>query len=235
MILFIKTSGGERKITEQIFQYEEAVLFIVQEYLNKNRYFTIEEIIPFINSRLRELSISLNFSGIKEILKSLIKKKLIFERSKLSKDQVLDNENRKMIIDYIRNNPGVYFNQIAKELNLSNYLLGWHLKILLKFNFIRNKKFDKHEVFFDVNQERNYDELYYFISKEKSRLIIEYLLENPEGATKTQLSRELLMHSNTISKYLKRLEKLNLLQKKKFSIKTLYFLNEQMYYRVFNN
>jgi len=65
MILLINTSGGERKITEQILQYEEAVLFIVQEYLNKNRYFTVDDIIPFINSRLRELSINLNFSGIK--------------------------------------------------------------------------------------------------------------------------------------------------------------------------
>ena len=132
-ILLINTSGGEQKISEQVLQYEEAVLFIVQEYLNKNRYFTIDDIIPFINSRLRELSINLNFSGIKEVLKSLIKKKLIFERSKLSKNQILNNENRKMINDYIRKNPGVYFNQIAKNLNLSNYLLGWHLKILLKF------------------------------------------------------------------------------------------------------
>jgi len=235
MILLINTSGGERKITEQILQSENAVLFIVQEYLNKNRYFTVDDIIPFINSRLRELSINLNFSGIKEVLKSLIKKKLIFERSKLSKDQILNNENRKMISDYIRKNPGVYFNQIAKNLNLSNYLLGWHLKILLKFNFIRNKIIDKHDVFFNINLEENYDELYYFASKEKPRLIIEYLLENPEGATKTRLSRELTMHSTTISKYLKRLEKLNLLQKKKSSIKTIYFLNEQIYYRVFNN
>jgi len=168
-------------------------------------------------------------------LKSLIKKKLIFERSKLSKDQVLNNENRKMINDYIRKNPGVYFNQIAKNLNLSNYLLGWHLKILLKFNFIRNKKIDKHEVFFDINLGENYEELYYFASKEKPRLIIEYLLENPEGATKTHLSRILTMHSTTVSKYLKRLEKVNLLQKKRFSKKTIYFLNEQIYFRVFNN
>ncbi len=235
MTILIKSSGGERIITEQIFQYEEAVLFIVQEYLNKNRFFTIDDIIPFINSRLRELSINLNFSGIKEILKSLIKKKLIFERSKLSKNQVLKNENRNIIIDYIRKNPGVYFNQIAKSLNLSNYLLGWHLKILLKFNFIRNKIIDNHEVFFDINLVKNYDELYYFASKEKPRLIIEYLVENSEGATKTHLSRELTMHSNTISKYLKKLVSLNLLQKKNTSIKTIYFLNEQMYYRVFDN
>ena len=89
IISLLDTSGGERDITEQIFQYEEAVLFIVQDYLNKNKYFTVDDIIPHINSRLRELSITLNFSGIKEVLKSLIKKKLIFERSKLSENPAI--------------------------------------------------------------------------------------------------------------------------------------------------
>jgi predicted transcriptional regulator len=223
------------KISEEILQYEEAVLFIVQDYLNKNRYFTIDEITPFINSRLRELSINLNYTGIKEVLKSLIKKKLIFERSKLTKDQLLNNENREMIYEYIRNNPGVYFNQIAKGLKLSNYILGWHLKILLKFNLIRSKGINNHEVFFDTKLGDENDELYYLFSKKKSKRITNFLIENPEGATKTRLSRELKIHSTTISKYIKKLEMTNLLLKKRTANKTIYFLNEQFYYSIFNN
>ena len=223
------------KMSEEILQYEEAILFVVQDYLNKNRYFTIDEITPFINSRLRELSINLNYTGIKEVLKSLIKKKLIFERSKLTKDQLLNNENREMIYEYIRNNPGVYFNQIAKGLKLSNYILGWHLKILLKFNLIRSKGINNHEVFFDIKLGDENDELYYLFSKKKSKRITNFLIENPEGATKTRLSRELKIHSTTISKYIKKLEKTNLLLKKRTANKIIYFLNEQFYYRIFNN
>ncbi|MFX0070027.1 MAG: winged helix-turn-helix transcriptional regulator [Candidatus Hermodarchaeota archaeon] len=210
-------------------------MFIVQDYLNNNRFFTIDEITPFINSRLRELSINLNYSGIKEILKVLIKKKLVYERSKLTKDQLLDNKNRKMIYDYIRKNPGIYFNQIAAGLNLSNYILGWHLQILLKFNLIRSKGINSHEVFFNSKLDDEYDNLYYLFSKEKSRKILSYLKENPEGATKTRLSRELKIHSTTISKYVKKLEKTKLLLKKSSSNKVIYFLNEKFYYSIYKD
>ena len=223
------------KISEEILRYEEAVLFIIQDYLNKNRYFTIHEITPFINSRLRELSINLNYSGIKEVLKSLIKKKLVFERSKLTKPNILNNENREIIYEYIRKNPGIYFNQIAKALKLSNYILGWHLKILLKFNLIRSKGINNHEVFFDINLSNENDDLYYLSSKKKTKRILNFLIENPEGATKTRLSRELNIHSTTISKYTKKLEKTNLILKKRTANKMIYFLNEQFYYSIFNH
>ena len=120
-------------MTEYIIQHEDVVFEITQEYLNKNRCFNLENIIPYINVRLKKFSISLNYEGIREILKSLIKKKLILERSKLTKNDILNNTNRKKIYDFITNNPGVYFNRIARELDLSNYILAWHIKILMKF------------------------------------------------------------------------------------------------------
>ena len=80
----------------------------------------------------------MNYEGIRTILKSLLKKKLIIERSKFIKDEVLENDNRERVYNYIKNNPGVYFNQIAKKLLLSNYILAWHIKMLFQFNFILN-------------------------------------------------------------------------------------------------
>ena len=160
---------------------------------------------------------------------------MIFERSKLTKNQILNNENRERIHTYICENPGVYFYHIAKTLNLSNYILGWHIKMLLKFNYIRSKEIDKHEVFFDINLGDSYDELYYFISKEKSRIIISFLIKNPEGITKTRISRELKIHPNTTKKYIESLEVLNILLKKKETKKTLYFLNEPFYFSIFKN
>ena len=92
------------------------MLNIIQEYLNKNRCFTIDNIIPFINVGLKKYSNSINYAGIREILKSLIKKKQIVEGSKLIKEEILNNENRKKIFSYICNNPGVFFYRIAKVL-----------------------------------------------------------------------------------------------------------------------
>ncbi len=219
-------------LAENILKHEQKVLFIVQEYLNKNRFFMIDDIIPFINVRLKEFSINLNQVGIRKILKSLIKKKMILEKSKFIRDDVLNNENRKKIYNFIQRSPGIYFNAIAKNLHLSNYILAWHIKTLINFIFIRSKNIDKHEVFFDFNLKSDNDEILAFLSKEKSKKIIMYLMKHQDGFSKTHLSRELKMHSTTVSNYVEKLEENGILLKKKLSNKTLYFLNERYYYEI---
>ena len=208
------------------------MIFIVKEYLNNNRCFTINDIVPFINVRLKKFSINLNYAGIREILKKLINKKFIFEGSKLFKDDVLVNENREKIYEFIKNHPGVYFNRIARELKLSNYILAWHLKILLRFEFIRNKTIHNHETFFNFEMPIKYDDILFFISKEKVEKIIKYLLDFQEGVSKTKISKELKMHSSTVTKYLTTLENMKIINSKKLSNKTIFFLNERYYYEV---
>jgi predicted transcriptional regulator len=222
----------DNKITEELLIHEEKVIFIIKEYLNKNRCFKINDIIPFINTRLKKFSVNLNYSGIREVLKSLVKKKLIFEGSKLIKDDVLNNENRKKIYEFIQHHPGVYFNRIAKQLNLSNYILAWHLKMLMKFELIRSKYIENHEAFFDINVPGVNDYILFSISKEKVEKIIEYLLYYQEGASKTKLSRDLNMHTSTVSKYLKTLEKSKLVKNKKLSRKINYTLDEKRYHKI---
>ncbi len=215
-------------MTETLLKYEEKVFEITTEYLNKNRYFNLENIIPFINVRLKEYSINLNYNGIREILKSLIKKKLILERSKLTKNEILNNTNRQIIYDFISNNPGVYFNRIAGELNLSNYILAWHIKMLMNFDFIKSSIIDKHETFFNINIPPEEYRMHYTLSNKKIREIINYIKLNQDGCYKTQICKDLNMHSSTVSKYIQKLENLGILIQKKYSNKTLYFLNEKI-------
>ena len=219
-------------MTENINKNEIIIFKIIQNYLNKNRSFYIEKIIPFINVRLKEFSINLNNSGIREILKSLIKKKKILERSKLVRSEILTNINRRKIFDFICKNPGVNFNQIAKKLQLSNYIIAWHLKILIKFEFIRSKFIENHEVFFDINLPIEKDKEYFLLSKEKSKRLINYIIKNQEGCNKTQMRNNLKMHSTTVLKYINKLEEYKILLKKKLSNKTMYFLNEKVYYKI---
>ena len=84
---------------------EQIVLKVVQEYLNKNRQFNMEKILPFIISRFRLASINISKNGIEEILRSLIKKDLLVEGSKLSRDDILLNLKRLQIYNFILRNP----------------------------------------------------------------------------------------------------------------------------------
>lgn len=216
---------------EKLLSYEEEILSIVQEYLSQNRFFTMDDIVPYIQVRIKK-TINLNQKGIRKILKSLIRKKKIVERSKFTHDDVLENDNREAIFDYIKSHPGTYFNQIAKHLGMSNYILAWHLKMLEQFEYIRITNIQNHDALFDTNMAPENDMLYFILSKEKSKDIINHLLENSEGISKTQLSKELRMHPNTVTKYIEELEEHGILLSKKLSRKTIYFVNERYYYQL---
>ena len=213
----------------ELQEQEKLVLNVVQEYLNKNRYFNMNEIIPFIISRFRNASININISGIEDILRALVKKNLIVEGSKLSIKDVLQNQKRKGIYEYILENPGIYFNRIVRELDISNHVVVWHLNILLKFRFIRKAKFENHDLYFDSNFDEKELKLKYITSKEKGKNIIEYLKEFDFGVTKTQISKELKMHINTVAKYLKKFEQIGIVVSKKVSKRILFFLSEDFF------
>jgi len=207
-------------------EQEKLILNVVEEYLNKNRYFDMSEILPFIISRFRMASVDINIRRIEEILRTLVKKKYIVEGSKLINSDILKNPKRKQIYEYILENPGIYFNRFLKELHFSNHVVVWHLNVLLKFNFIKKEKFDNHDVYFDLKFDIKNSKFTYITSKAKSKKIINYLKNNDFGLTKTQLSKNLKMHPNTISKYLKLFEQFNIVVKRKSSKRIIYFLND---------
>ncbi len=210
----------------ELLEQEKLVLTVIQEYLNKNRNFNMKNILPFINARFKMASVNINNRGIEEILKTLTQKKIIVEGSKLTREDILINKKRNLIYEFILNNPGIYSNRIVKELNISNHVVIWHLNMLLKFEFIKKQKIENHDIYFEIDFRLKNTELKYFTSKEKSRLIIEYLKKNDFGITKTRLSADLKFHINTATKYLTFLEQFRVVIKKKLSRKILYFLNE---------
>ncbi|MFX0060449.1 MAG: hypothetical protein ACFE8J_19295 [Candidatus Heimdallarchaeota archaeon] len=215
-------------MTFEVLKHERLVLDIVQEYLNQNKYFNMKKVLPFISSKLKKESIDLNARAIERILSSLVKKKLIVEGTNLTRMDLLKNRKRFEIYQFILKNPGVYFNKIVRKLKINKPVVVWHINMLLRFEFIKKEEFENHEIFFDSKLDSVDKKFSYFISKEKSKKIIEYLKINNFGITKTHLSMDLGIHHNTISKYLENLEELNLIIKKKTSKKTLYFLNDDL-------
>ena len=211
----------------ELVEEEQIVLNIVHEYLNKNRQFTFEEILPYLNSRIRLSSINISHEGVRKILMSLTNKKLFVEGSKLSKSEILNNKKRKDIYEFIIKNPGTYFNRIVHELNISNHIVVWHLNMLLKFEYITKEDLENHEIYFDSSTEFDNIKLNYFTTKEKSQKIINFIKKDNLGITKTSLSQELKMHMNTLAKYLNLLEKYDIIVKKKIDNNYLYFLREK--------
>lgn len=205
---------------------EEIVFKAIQDYLNKNRPFNMNKIIPYLINMFKNISMNINKIGIQKILVNLVEKKMIVVGSKLTKDDVLLISKRKKIYDFIIKNPGTYFNRILNELGFSNNIVIWHLSFLEKFDFIRKIKIDNIEAYFDSSLDLKKIKKLHIISKEKYKKIIQYLKINDSGTTKTKLAIELKMHHNTATKYLNSLLELNAISCRRKSNKILYFLNE---------
>jgi len=214
---------------DMLLNNEEIVYNIVLDYLNQNRPFRISEILPYIISRFTKASVNINENGVKEILRSLIKKNLLVEGSVLTRNELIQNPKRRQIFYIVRDNPGIIFNRIVKKSNFSNYIVYWHMSILLKFGCIEKEMVGKHQIFFDSKVNVEDAKAAYYLSKKKSIQIIKYLRNNDVGITKTQLSKKLEMHINTVTKYLINLEKIKIINRELLSNKILYFLNEEYF------
>ena len=66
----------------------------------------------------------------------------------------------------------------------------------------------------------------YYTRHNKCKKILKFLRDNTSGYSKTQLSKELGMHPNTIKKYINDLELLQVIFKNSESNKNLYYLTK---------
>ena len=152
-------------MTQNLTYNETMVLGVIEDYLNENRTLNLEKVVPFIQNHFSRQSINLNKNGIKIILKYLVEKSIVVQGSKLLRANLLQNENRKQIFDYIVTNPGSYFHKIVKKLELSNHVVAWHINILLKFKCIYSKIIEDQEVYFASEFSSLDEKVYSLLSK----------------------------------------------------------------------
>ena len=214
---------------QSLVEYEEIVFETIQDYLNKNRIFDMKKIIPYLKSKFaKSKKIKINNEGIQKILISLAKKKMVIDGSKFTRKDVLMSSKRKIIYNYIKENPGTYCNKIANEFEMTNFHVYWHLTVLLKFNFIKKTIIDNHPVYYDSNIDLSDAIKFYLISKKISKKIINYLKINSCGIARTKLSIDLKIHYSTLKKYINSLVEFNIISKVKRSNQILYFFEEKL-------
>ncbi len=189
---------------------EEEIYKLVKEFIKKKSFITITEILDFLNYRLGYNS-NLNRNEIEIIIKNLIKKKYIFPRTKLVRDNILEVPLRREIYQHIKRNPGININEIMRALNIGSNQVLWHLKFLDKFQFIRCMKIQNQTAFFKFELDISNDKTYFYLRKKNIKKIIKLLENEREALSSTKISEKLKIHYNTAKKYLVILSNLNLI------------------------
>ncbi len=209
---------------------ESVVLELVREYLAKKSFFSIRDIISFINNRVR-YNPNINENRIELILKDLIKKRVIIPGTKLMKNNIIEHPKRNQIFNFIKKNPS-NINEIMKELKIGSNQALWHLSCLEKFKFVRSKQINNHKMFFKFNSNPKLDPFHYYLKKKIVQNIINFMKRENKPLKITEIANGLKKNHTTIKKYIDILTALKLINIKKEKNRNLYNLNQEKYSRI---
>lgn len=115
------------------------------------------------------------------------------------------SENRRSIIEYIKNNPGAHLRRIVKDLSLPMGLAQYHLDVLQREGMIRSLKLGmyRHYYSIEINDQRH-EVVLAFMTHEMARDILIYLIEHP-GSTQGDIAKFKHVSAPTINWYMTRL------------------------------
>lgn len=125
--------------------------------------------------------------------------------SRITNGQVLKQDTRKNIYDYITSNPGVYFSSIMKDLELKNGVTSYHLAMLEREGYIKSKNEGLYKRFYANGASTQK----YPLSKVR-RDIINTILDNP-GISQTDIASKLGLSNQVINYHAGILKKADLI------------------------
>lgn len=185
---------------------EEQVYQLVKRKLGKRRVFMLDDsLIDYCMGKVKAPEVE-----IYRAIYSLMRQKIIVPGSHLTREQILDNENRNLIFNTLQNSPGIHIRELTSKLNITSSVVRVHLKVLESFGFIRRQKFEipKMVLLFPKEFPDTYDQYFLLWKNENTRQIIKHLINNHSNLT--ELSSKLGVHHSTIQYHIEKLEHLNI-------------------------
>ncbi|MFX1497782.1 MAG: winged helix-turn-helix transcriptional regulator [Promethearchaeota archaeon] len=152
---------------------------------------------------------------------------------RLSLEEVLENENRNLIIDLVLKNPGIHFNELLRETGIAAGNLVWHLDILETYKVIGKKRIGKFIVYFPYYQKNPISNLDVELSKSKLTLEILEMIEREPGLWNNLITKRMKVDHKTIQYHVNKLKELGLINFRKDGRKKKIYPNLDAEY--FNN
>jgi len=155
---------------------------------------------------------------------------------RLSLTDVLENENRNMIIELILKEPGIHFNELLRKTGLAAGNLVWHLDILQTYKVIGKKRIGNFISYFPYYQKNPISNVDLKLQKSKLTLEILELIEEDPGIWNNLITKKFKVDHKTIQYHLKKLLELNLVSIKKEGRKNKLYPNfDAEYFRYKDN
>jgi predicted transcriptional regulator len=145
-------------------------------------------------------------------IRELYQMKFIVVGKQLFKSEILENEKRRRLYNYIVDNPGTHQREIRREIGLGAYEASIHLAFLMKFGFIRKNKFKNKNVYFELDFDESLELKTVLLREETNHLIYE-TIETADRIRLSELSNLLEIPYTTVQTHLNDLLEAGLIQK----------------------
>ncbi len=142
---------------------------------------------------------------------------------RLTIEQVLENENRDKIITLILEQPGVHFNEILREIDISAGTLVWHLDILETFKVIQKQRIGQYLVYYPYTVKNPISKLDLKLRKSRTTLEILQLINDNPGMYQNQIAHRMDLNHKTVKYHIDKLIEIELILTKKKGRKNFFF------------
>jgi predicted transcriptional regulator len=115
----------------------------------------------------------------------------------LKKDEILTNDIREKMYDYIINNEGAHFREIIDYVDIGPFAGVWHLQVLEDFGFINSHKYKQYKIYYPRGRKILPNDPRLILKSNTAKAIVLFISKNP-GAYQTLIAKNLGKAQGTI-------------------------------------
>jgi predicted transcriptional regulator len=115
----------------------------------------------------------------------------------LKKDEILTNDIREKIYEYIISNEGAHFREIIDYVGIGPFAGVWHLQVLEDFGFIGSHKYKQYKVYYQTGRKISPKDPRLVLKSNTAKAIVLFISKNP-GAYQTLIAKNLGKAQGTI-------------------------------------
>jgi predicted transcriptional regulator len=142
------------------------------------------------------------------------------------KDKVLENEHRRTIYNFVKENPGLHMRELQRQLSIPLSTLEYHLDYLEKTDILSQEDDRRYCRYFSDEHSKEEKTLLSALRQKRLREIILLVLSEGHICFK-DLIKEVTIAASTLSHYLKLLTERDILIKDRLGTETCYRLRSE--------
>ena len=145
----------------------------------------------------------------------------------VNSENVLENDARRSIFEYIKTNPGCHLRETAGALQLSTTNVLWHLRKLEESNLVGSKKLEGYKVFYTVEggvEAKRMGLALAVLRNPNARHILGIIARTP-GVHQREIARLLTVNHGTVRWHLKKLGIVSLVLEVKKGAVSMYYVS----------